>query len=1454
MKFSIFSWRYWFGLCLFSLTGGISFPLSSQAQPISPAADSTGTIVTPNGDRFDITGGTLSGDGTNLFHSFQQFGLDANQIANFLSNPQIQNILGRITGGDPSVINGLIQVTGGNSNLYLMNPAGIIFGSGATLNVPADFIATTATGIGFSNGTWFNASGDNNYATLIGTPTQFAFDLLQPGSIVNAGDLAVGNGKNLTLLAGTTVNTGNLTAPSGNILIAAIPGTSLVKISQPGNLLSLEIEPPRDINGQVLPFNALDLPALLTQSSAQNVNTGLNVNPNDRVQLASSGTIIPTEPGTAIVSGNLDSRGISGGNIDVLGNRVGLFGANINASGNNGGGNIRIGGDYQGKGNIPNALRTFVSNDSVINADAGLNGNGGRVIVWSDEVTGFLGNVSARGGVNSGNGGFVEISGKDNLVFTGSVDVGANNGALGTILFDPRDINIAAAGGADDTQLDPNNPNFGDPASQILAGDLGTLTDFQISVTKLATLTGDIILQASRDINLTTSLNFTGTPANSISFSAGRDFNGAGQNITLPGGTAAGKFVTITAGNNVAIGNIDTSFSSLATPATGANITLTATSGSITTGNLTSLASASGSTGPTAVGGRIAINAGTTVTTGQIDSSAAANPGIVAATGTGGRVTINAGSTINTGDINSSASANGVSGLPLVTATGGDVELTSGSSISAGNISSAATANDVSVGSANATGGRVNLTSGTTPGSNIQATSITTIGQGSNTGGTRQGGSVDLIATGRVRVTDAPIFIGIPTSINTRGVITGGSGTVIPGAVTIQHDGGPNNIPFVVGDPNVATDPNSNGTAGAIDTGNDPPLTAGSFAVQPLGGSDIPQPNITIISINTPPSITPFPNPVATLQQGDSFTITFAEIAAKVSDVNLDDFISNSISIDSVTSTGTLILVRGGSSSVVTPGATLKLQVGDTLVFTPSSGFTGQVNLFNVVADDRVSSSSPQLVQVDVTQQPDLPDLLDLPDRPDLPDLPDRPNIRLDTCPPFCGGSEIVREPEPTETPSVLNGLEDRFTREFVAYTGVEEISLRSLDEVKEILREIEDNTGEKPAILYVSFVPTQLPAQPISENKSLSQASPDRGTIEVRPAPDNDLSPRATDELEVILVTAKGTPFRRQIRGVTREMVMQVAGEFRNSVTNLSRRTGYLAPSKQLYDWIIAPVEEELKLREITNISFIMDAGLRSLPVAALHDGNNFIIEKYSVGLMPSLSLVDTRYRDVKKLSVLGMGSDTFADLPALPAVPLELEIITQKLWPGELLLESDFTIENLREVRDRTPYGIVHLATHAEFKPGRPINSFIQFWGTSRLSLDRIRQLGFVNPPVELLVLSACRTALGDTDAELGFAGLAAQSGVKSALGSLWYVSDEGTLGLMTSFYEQLKTASIKAEALRQTQLAMIQGKVRLENGQLVTPEGNFPLTPQLATLGDRELTHPYFWSAFTIVGNPW
>ncbi|HEY9703870.1 MAG TPA: filamentous hemagglutinin N-terminal domain-containing protein, partial [Allocoleopsis sp.] len=236
------------------------FPLKTNAQ-ITPSSDGTNTIITPNGNQINITGGSLNQNQTNLFHSFSQFNLNQDQIANFLSQPNIINILGRITGGTPSNINGLIQVTGGNSNLYLMNPSGIIFGQNASLNVTGDFTATTANAIGIGNN-WFNAIGNNNYNILTGNPNGFAFLTQNPGSIINAGNLQTPQGS-ITLLGGTVINTGTISTANGNITITATPGEKLVKISQEGSILSLQL--PIDKTGLNPVTNTpLSLPQLLT--------------------------------------------------------------------------------------------------------------------------------------------------------------------------------------------------------------------------------------------------------------------------------------------------------------------------------------------------------------------------------------------------------------------------------------------------------------------------------------------------------------------------------------------------------------------------------------------------------------------------------------------------------------------------------------------------------------------------------------------------------------------------------------------------------------------------------------------------------------------------------------------------------------------------------------------------------------------------------------------------------------------------------------------------------------------------------------------------------------------------------------------------------------------------------------------------------------------------------------
>ena len=505
---------------IFLTVSSVCYTPPALAQSIQTSSDGTGTIVNVNGNQFNITGGSFSGDGRNLFHSFQQFGLDSSQVANFLSNPQINNILGRVVGGDPSIINGLIQVTGGNSNLYLMNPAGIVFGSSASLNVPGDFTVTTATGIGFGDN-WFESVGSNDYQELVGNPTALAFDLNQPGSITNAGDLGVEEGKSISLVGGKVINTGTITASDGGITIAAVPGTSKVKISKPGNILSLEIEPPRDATGKVLPIKATDLPKLLT-GAAKEVETGLNVN-DGVVKLKE--TTISGEGATAIVSGKVDGSGSLGkAQINILGDVVGVVDGEIDASGSNGGGEVLIGGGYKGEGTVPNAQVTYISEDSTIKADATDSGDGGRVIAWSDETSRIYGEISATGGVNGGDGGFVETSSKGYLDVKGNPDVSAVAGDGGTWLVDPNNIEIVDNNVA-------TNINNADPFES-------TDDDAKLGVQQIITA-----LTNGTNVSVTTGTGGNNGQVGNITLSVDLDFDGVG----------AAKGLTLDAANNIVI-------------------------------------------------------------------------------------------------------------------------------------------------------------------------------------------------------------------------------------------------------------------------------------------------------------------------------------------------------------------------------------------------------------------------------------------------------------------------------------------------------------------------------------------------------------------------------------------------------------------------------------------------------------------------------------------------------------------------------------------------------------------------------------------------------------------------------------------------------------------------------------------------------------------------------------
>jgi CHAT domain-containing protein len=396
--------------------------------------------------------------------------------------------------------------------------------------------------------------------------------------------------------------------------------------------------------------------------------------------------------------------------------------------------------------------------------------------------------------------------------------------------------------------------------------------------------------------------------------------------------------------------------------------------------------------------------------------------------------------------------------------------------------------------------------------------------------------------------------------------------------------------------------------------------------------------------------------------------------------------------------------------------------------------------------------------------------------------------------------------------------IEEHFDEEF----SNTEVTAQS---IRQSLTEIEAETGTRAVVLYVVSLP---------------------------------------DSLELLLVTPEGNVLHSSVEedATTRDQVIQrflrtVSIPTHDFLIDLQLDD---APARQLYAWMIEPFAAYLKELNIDTLIFAMDAGLRSLPVAALHDGEKFLVEQYSLGLVPSFSLTDTRYQSLADANVLAMGISDFTafGLEPLPSVPNELEVI-EALWPGLTALNSEATLANLQTLRYQQEAEVIHLASHAAFVPGDPQNSHIQLWDT-QLDMDGLRNLRWGDfPEVELLVLSACQTALGNVEAELGFAGLAVNSGVKSALASLWNVNDFSTQVLMHELYDQLHQAPTKAEALQEAQLAFLRGQLSprgletFQRGVGVVGRPNEGDSTTLPTqLGD--LSHPYYWASFTMIGSPW
>ncbi|MBD2181465.1 CHAT domain-containing protein [Aerosakkonema funiforme] len=268
---------------------------------------------------------------------------------------------------------------------------------------------------------------------------------------------------------------------------------------------------------------------------------------------------------------------------------------------------------------------------------------------------------------------------------------------------------------------------------------------------------------------------------------------------------------------------------------------------------------------------------------------------------------------------------------------------------------------------------------------------------------------------------------------------------------------------------------------------------------------------------------------------------------------------------------------------------------------------------------------------------------------------------------------------------------------------------------------------------------------------------------------------------------------------------------------------------SQQVYDWIIRPAEAELEKNKVQTLVFVPDGLLRNIPMAALHDGKQYLIEKYSIALTPGLQLLAPQPLRREQFRVLTAGlSEARQGFPALPNVRPELEQIKSQV-NSQVLLDKEFTDNNLQQALNVLPFPIVHIATHGQFS-SQAEKTFILTWNDKINVKDldillRRKQQKF-SRPIELLVFSACETADGDNRAALGLAGVAVKAGARSTLATLWRVSDDSTAALMVKFYNELAKSGItKAEALRQAQVQLLQSK---------------------------RYKFPYFWAPYVLVGN--
>ncbi|WP_146012379.1 YDG domain-containing protein [Janthinobacterium sp. AD80] len=459
---------------------------AAQANPALPQVVNGQATFNQQGNIFSIT------NTPNTIINWQSFSIHAGEITRFIQQNGNSAVLNRITGQDPSKILGSLE---SNGKVFLINPNGIVFGQGAKVDVNG----LVASSLGLSNEDFLSGKR----AFTAGATA---------GGVSNAGVINGGKGGQVLLIAPNVENTGIITAPNGEVILAA--GRS-VQLADPGNpQLRVLVSAPADqaLNlGQIIAQGgSIGMAgALVSQRGVLNANSAV-VGENGKIVLKASGQ-------TVLSAGSMTSAtgAGKGGEIQVLGEQVGLFGnARVDASGGTGGGTVLLGGDYQGKNAaVQNARQLVVNKDASIAADAIGSGNGGKVIAWGTESAQVHGSISARGGAQGGDGGFVETSGRYLAVDAIRVDTSARagRGKRGNWLLDPYDIDVVQGAGG----------SLGD-VDQFAEGPPATSTSIGADV--ISNASSNVTLQALHRINFSSAVNMVNAGVG-LSATAGETIN-----------------------------------------------------------------------------------------------------------------------------------------------------------------------------------------------------------------------------------------------------------------------------------------------------------------------------------------------------------------------------------------------------------------------------------------------------------------------------------------------------------------------------------------------------------------------------------------------------------------------------------------------------------------------------------------------------------------------------------------------------------------------------------------------------------------------------------------------------------------------------------------------------------------------------------------------------------------